>query len=432
MKKDNTLGKILSTKVKDLEPYLNKMREVFAHASIGDFSKRIKISEKEDAFTEVFIGLNLLLDVVNEKVAELETAYAKDESVLKSIGEGLIVTDQKGRVNFINRAAKNMLACTDTEMLGKLWDIDLPRVEDEQGKIISPFSGDKKNEEQVPLQCYYIRKDQSKFPIDFVTSKVTSGDKVLGTIIIFRDITEQIEIDRSKTEFVSIVSHQLRTPLSAIKWYTEVILGQSIGKINDKQRKYLNEIHTGNQKMVSLVSSLLNMSRIELGTLATDIKNVDIIENIKAILTEISPIVTIKKLHISKKFPKKLLVDTDSKLFSVIVQNLITNAVNYTPEKGSVNITITKGKSKITLIVKDSGYGIPKSEQNKIFTKFFRAQNAKLVSQEGTGLGLYINKVIIEKVFGGKIWFESEENKGTTFFVELPTKLPKAISPKLI
>ena len=239
---------------------------------------------------------------------------------------------------------------------------------------------------------------------------------------IVRDVTKEQEIDKVKSEFVSLASHQLRTPLTAVNWYTEMLLSGDIGKFQPEQKKYLKEIYNGNNNMIDLVKALLNVSRIELGTLAIEPESTNLKKLSDSVLEEFKLIIKKNKLKIEKDYTKELSdINIDPKLMRIVFQNLISNAIKYTPLGGQINIGITKQKSDILISVKDTGYGIPKDQQSKIFTKLFRADNIVEKETEGTGLGLYIIKYVVEQ-FKGKIWFESRENKGTTFYVTIPSR----------
>jgi signal transduction histidine kinase len=257
------------------------------------------------------------------------------------------------------------------------------------------------------------------------------GNEFIGTVEVFHDVTKEKEVDRAKTEFVSLASHQLRTPLSAINWFAEMLLDGDAGKITNDQRHYIRQIRESNQRMVELINSLLNVSRIELGTFAVEPEPTDILRLAKSVISEEEAQIRAHNLRIIEKYDKLPKLSVDPKLFRIILQNLISNAIKYTPGRGTVTVSITRqqgGREKeenVLIMVRDTGYGIPKNQQGKIFTKLFRADNVLLKETEGTGLGLYIVKSIVEQS-GGAIWFESEEDKGTTFYVTLPFKGMKA------
>ncbi|MCX6718937.1 MAG: HAMP domain-containing sensor histidine kinase [Candidatus Taylorbacteria bacterium] len=257
-------------------------------------------------------------------------------------------------------------------------------------------------------------------------SPIILDNKIIGAVEVFRNITKEKEIDKAKTEFVSLASHQLRTPLTTVSWYAEMILKGDVGKVVPEQKKYLEEIYHGNQRMIELVNTLLDVSRLELGTFKIESKPTDIVSLALDVLFEQKPRIEEKRLVITEDFSKYIpMYHTDPKLLRMVFQNLLANAVEHTPLGGKIEFSITTSpdslldKKGVVIKISDTGYGIPKGQHNQIFTKLFRADNVKDKDTDGTGLGLYIVKSIVEN-FGGKIQFDSEGNKGSTFYVMLP------------
>jgi two-component system sensor histidine kinase VicK len=273
----------------------------------------------------------------------------------------------------------------------------------------------------MPANTILVKKDGEKIAVgDSAAPIKNQSGRVIGCVIVFRDTTREREIDTAKNEFVSLASHQLRTPLTAINWYLEMLSSGDAGKINNEQKKYIKEIYNGSKRMVALVNALLNTSRIDLGTFAIEPELVDFKDIAESILLELAPDVTRKKMKIEKYYDKNLpKIKADPKLIRIIFQNLLSNAVKYTQEGGKIELKIDKDKKNINIEVSDNGYGIPAKQQEKIFSKLFRADNAREKETDGTGLGLYIIKSILEKT-DGKIWFKSKENKGTSFYVTIP------------
>ena len=337
-------------------------------------------------------------------------------------------TNQDGMITMVNNAALEMLKFKEKDVMNKSV-MDVISIVDEKNKpinmahhpLVLALSTGEKTTTPLGTTYYYVRKDGTKFPAGITVTPFVWQGKIVGTILVFRDITVEKEIDQMKTEFVSLASHQLRTPLSTINWYAEMLLAGDAGKINKEQKEYLQEIYIGNQRMVELVNSLLNVSRIELGTFAVDPEMASLKEMAESVFDELKPQITEKKMQITKKYDKKLSkVNVDTKLMRIVFQNLLTNAVKYTGEKGKINLEIKRRVKDIMVIVSDNGFGIPKKQQAQIFTKMFRADNVKAKDTTGTGLGLYIIKSIIEQSAHGKIWFESVEGKGTTFYFTIP------------
>ncbi|HLM84389.1 MAG TPA: HAMP domain-containing sensor histidine kinase [Candidatus Bathyarchaeia archaeon] len=225
------------------------------------------------------------------------------------------------------------------------------------------------------------------------------------------------ELDRAKTEFVGMASHQLRTPLTAISWYSEMLLSKDAGELSLKQADYLKEIYTGNQRMIDLVDDLLNTSRIDMGTLKAKPELISLTEVMDGILDEFSHQIKQKNLNLEKKFSRNLpRVLLDPEHLGIIFQNIISNAVKYTQPRGKILVEIRKKNSHVLVKIADNGWGIPPGQQKKIFTKLFRADNVRKRDAEGTGLGLYIARALVKKS-GGEITFESKEGKGSAFYV---------------
>ncbi|TSD00338.1 MAG: external sensor signal transduction histidine kinase [Candidatus Peregrinibacteria bacterium Greene1014_49] len=232
------------------------------------------------------------------------------------------------------------------------------------------------------------------------------------------------ELDRQKDELLSIVSHQLNAPVTAIKWYLELLTDAGIEKFTKEQVDTVQSMQSITVNLADLVGMILDVSRIQLGKVKVDPQPLDLNELCKEILSVVEPKAKDKNIHFVKTMPASLpTVLLDKRLTRMTVENLLTNAVKYTPEKGNVDFVIEKRGDVLHCEVRDTGCGIPKEEQGKVFDKLYRASNVRN-KVEGNGFGLFAAKGAIEAQ-GGKIWFESIEGKGTTFFIELPLKYPE-------
>ncbi len=246
---------------------------------------------------------------------------------------------------------------------------------------------------------------------------------VLATAIVKRINSYQIleKLDRAKSEFLSIASHQLRSPLTIIKWYTNSLLEGRLDNFEPKQVEYLKIIETSNQKMIDLVNTLLNASKIEHGTFQiVPISSVVVRTILNDVIKEYSHQIKQKKLKVESHYTENVFkVSADPALIQIVFQNLLSNSIKYSPEKKTIVVKLKNTARDWTIEVSDQGHGIPESEQSQIFTKLFRAQNARKIDPDGNGLGLYVVKSLTERV-GGIIWFESELDKGSTFHVSFP------------
>ena len=250
---------------------------------------------------------------------------------------------------------------------------------------------------------------------------VGSPQAKVGTLVIIHDITREKTVERMKTEFVSIAAHQLRTPISAIKWTLRMVLDGDFGPVTKEQKDFLEKTYQSNERMINLINDLLNVTRIEEGRYLYNITAVNLEDLVAKIADTYTEILKHKRLTLEYQKPASPLskVKVDVEKISLVVSNLIENSLKYTPAGGTIHVAVLEAEGRIKVSVKDSGIGILKSQQDRIFTKYFRGLNVLRMETEGTGLGLFICKNIVE-THGGKIWFDSEENKGTTFFFSLP------------
>ncbi len=361
--------------------------------------------------------------------AEKEKAYvslgktAEELSQFKfavdNASDHIIITDPKGTITYANKGMENITGYSRQEVIGKnprIWGGQMPK--EFYAKMWHTLSVEKK-----PFVAE-IRNKRKKGELYDTRSSISPILDDNGDIIYYvgveRDITKEKEVDRSKSEFVSLASHQLRTPLSAINWYSEMLLGGDAGKLTDKQKDYTQEIYGSSKRMSDLVGALLNVSRIEMGTFAIEPKPTNIIEIANSCIQELEPKIKGKNQLIDKQYASDIPpISVDQNLVRIVFQNLISNAVKYTPDGGKIMISMQTIGENLEIKVQDNGFGIPLRQQEKVFGKFFRADNIIPIETDGTGLGLYIVKEVLEKA-GGTIRFESEENKGTTFYINSP------------
>jgi len=375
--------------------------------------------------------LNILEDVaVEKKKAEsLADDLEKFRLAVDNSSEQIVITDKEGLVLYGNKAMQTITGYSTKEVLGtkagKLWRLPMPKqyyenfwdtIKNKKQPFIGVIQNKRKNGEEYDAAI-------SVYPI------MNSDNEIVYFVAIERDVTKEKQVDRAKTEFVSLASHQLRTPLSTVNWYVEMLLSGDAGELNEEQKKYLAEVYQGSQRMVDLVNSLLNVSRIELGKLAIKPEFLNIAELAQSAVAEQQPQIMQKEHKLITNFVKdapKLMADP--KLLRMVFQNLLSNAIKYTPPKGRIEMKVEyKTKQKAFVItVADNGIGIPTEQCNRIFTKMFRADNVKEADTEGTGLGLYIIKSIIEGS-GGSITFQSVENEGTKFTATLPLEGMKEV-----
>ena len=365
-------------------------------------------------------------DITDRKnIQELLLAEkAKDEAVLSSIGDAVFACDKNGKIFLFNDMAQKLTGISEKKAIGKNYNQILKFISELDGKPCDDFiikAIDNHKTTKARNHTILIRNDGQKIQVSTSAAPITNiNADTIGSVVVFHDVTREREIDKTKTEFVSLASHQLRTPLTAINWNSELILSPIKGSLNKDQRQLMEEIHASSKRMVTLVDTLLNVSHLELGTFSIDPEPVNIVDVAEVSLQELISQIENKKLILKKKYdPNIPMFSADRKLLGIILGNLLSNAIKYTPRDGKISLTINKEKKSIFIIVSDTGIGIPTSQHKNIFTKLFRADNAKIMDSDGTGLGLYIVKEILENS-GGKIRFDSQEGKGSIFYVTLP------------
>src|SRR3989344_5331733 len=386
-----------------------------------DLEKRV--SEKTKALSQRIEELNFEKEKSKEAEEKALIEKAEEEATLTSIGEGVVVTDPQGKIMIFNPAAEQMTNWTSSEAMGRFWFETVPAMS-EKGYLIPRKDRDMYKAlttgKKVFAENVYLQKGSGKITVAITATPIIFKDRVIGAVEVFRDISHDKEVDRMKTEFISLASHQLRTPLSAMKWFCEMLLNGDAGELNPEQKEYTKNVSDSNERMISLVNSLLNISRIESGRIIIDPKLTDINKLISKVISEIKIKSDERKQQIIVSIHSDIpLVNVDPQLIREVYINLLTNASKYTPPGGEISIFISKKDDQLISQVSDNGYGIPKKDCDKIFQKFHRGENIVKIETEGNGLGLYLAKAIVESS-GGKIWFQSTEGKGTSFYFSLP------------
>lgn len=333
-----------------------------------------------------------------------------------------LIIDSDGLVKSANVSAVRMLGIPQTKVKGV--DIfSLLRSEELEHLdfLVEKYkSGVSVSDEMVSVKRPDHREAWSLLSLFGFTS--IDGQRIgLLTLV---DITKQKKAEDAKSEFVSLASHQLRTPIAGMKWSAELLQMDSPETLTERQHKYIDRLLISIKRMAVLVDDFLRVSRFELGTFQAEYVPVSLSELFEDIMVEQTPRVEQKKLVVKTFFDKSIdTVMTDQNLARMIVTNLYSNAVKYTRESGTVHLGFGKKDDNIIITVADNGMGIPAEDQDGIFSKLFRASNAVRDVPDGTGLGLYIVREAVS-VLKGKVSFTTTENIGTTFEVLLPLELP--------
>ena len=360
-------------------------------------------------------------DVTKQKKLEEELIHSKEFylSLIESSNDGIIIL-QDNNIKFFNKQILEITGFLEKEIYGKSF---LNFVSDKYKKLVSDryklrVEG-KKVDPRYGIEL--LKKNGSSFPVEINTSTVKYNGR-MAVLAIIRDMTKAKEIDKMKSEFVSVASHQLRTPLTGIKWFSELLLGGKAGVLSDKQEDFIEQILKSSGRMMNLVDDLLDVSHIEASEkYQVILKKVNGCSIFNSVIEEQKIIANNKKIKIDHLcgIKEDFFIKADKNKLPQAIANLLSNSIKYTHSGGKIFVGCKRVDGGVIYFVKDNGIGIPANQQNKVFEKFFRADNVASV-ESGTGLGLYITKYIVDK-HHGKIWFESKEGKGTEFNIFLQT-----------
>lgn len=362
--------------------------------------------------------LNILDDTEMARRLAVEERN-KTLAIVENFSDAILVFDENNSLELINPMAESFLDVKKEEILrkkiGDLLDFSKTRALME----VLDISG-KNSIGKIFRKEFMLRPDSY---LEITTVPLMMDSQAKGTLIVLHDITREKNIEKMKTEFVSISAHQLRTPLSAIKWTLRMLLDEDVGTVTPEQREVLGKSYSSNERMINLVNDLLNVTRIEEGRFLYKPEPAQLEEVIGSAVDALQEEAKRRGLSLILKKGKDLLpmVKIDKEKIKLAIDNLVNNALKYNTTKGGkveVSMEKTDG-NQVRVIVKDNGLGIPPAQQSRIFTKFFRGENVVRLEVDGSGLGLYTTKNIVE-AHGGKIWFESKQGEGTTFYFTLP------------
>lgn len=370
------------------------------------------------------------------QIAFLHTVEGEREklrTVLDNLPVGVIVARAPdGKPDMVNKAAVDILGQSiDPNVIGQA-AMEKYSVEREDGTEMSyaqlPPAITLATGKPATMTGVYIKHaDGRRINTRSTSAPIKNKEGILEeVIIVVEDITREQEIDRMKSEFISLASHQLRTPLTAMKWFSQLLLMKDVEKLTLEQKEYITNIKISNERMIDLVNSLLNISRMESGRIMVDPVPTKLPELLQGVLDEVKLKAEEKKQDIKIALDKNVpVISIDPKLIRQVYLNFLTNAIKYTPEEGTITVSIAVDGNQVTSKVTDTGYGIPAKDKGRVFQKFYRGDNIVKLGADGTGLGLYLVKAIVESS-GGTVGFETEEGKGSTFWFKLPLSGSKA------
>ncbi|WP_078556362.1 cell wall metabolism sensor histidine kinase WalK [Bacillus alkalicellulosilyticus] len=390
-------------------PILDMRRQANRMAS-GDFSKQVHVYSN-DEIGQLAMSFNQLTERLKEANASTEREKKKLSSVLSHMTDGVMATDTNGNIILMNKRAEEMLATSNEEAMGK----SLPEVlrlsetlavydlHDFSENILLDFSTE---EQDYLIQASFSVIQKESGPIN-------------GLITVLHDVTEREKIEQERREFVANVSHELRTPLTTMKSYLEAL---EDGALQDPELapKFITVTQTETERMIRLVNDLLQLSKIDSKDYQLTLTKINFHEYLNRIIDRFEIIAKERDITIKRKFPHTLTqVEIDKDKIHQVVDNIISNAMKYSPEGGSITISLVQQGKQVRLGISDEGVGIPRESHKKIFERFYRVDKARARNIGGTGLGLAIAKELIQ-AHGGEIWVQSSYGKGTTIYFTLP------------
>jgi len=346
----------------------------------------------------------------------------KSQAILTSIADGVVVSNTEGRIILVNPAAERILGTAGKQLIGRDFHT-----------LFSAFNAQGREEATAAMETLLSTSDsgvskvfKTILEIDnrvihaHLSPVLTRREEFLGVVIIFRDITKEVEADRAKSEFVSTVSHELRTPMTAIKGYTDLLYAGAVGPINTEQKRFLQIIKSNTDRLTALINDLLDISRVETGRVRFEPKPVQIGEVIADVVNALAGQAEVKRQTLTYEVMgglPEIMGDRDR--LNQVLTNLVSNAIRYTPEEGTIEVRAYLVEGAVRVDVRDTGIGIAPEDLGRIFERFYRADHPMVQETSGTGLGLPIVKMFVE-MHGGRVWVESELGKGSTFTFILP------------
>lgn len=354
---------------------------------------------------------------------ELRLIRAHTNALFSSIGDGIVATNKNGRIERINRAALEMLGYKSDEVIGK-WFPEIVRAftldDQEVTPLDRPITQTFLTKKPITQKLLYARKDGSKFPAAITVSPITIEGIPIGAVETFRDITTDFHMDKMKDDFISIASHQLRTPATGVKQYVGMILEGYAGTMTESQTTMLQKAYESNERQLRIIEDLLRVAKVEAGKITLNKEKVDLYHLVEDIMLELSRTFLHSKQTVSVSAntkPLNAFIDCDR--FRMALENIIENASKYTPAGGKIDVLLRQNKRNISIRVVDNGVGIAPEDRQRLFQKFVRLGHRSTHSVNGNGLGLYWAKQIID-LHEGSISVASELGKGSEFCIKVP------------
>lgn len=414
---------------KDLNPLFQVISDTYLHAdedrALTVRSLEISSRELENLNIQLQSEGEIIEKEVEKRTQELSAERNKLSLILSGIVDAVIAVDLQKRIILFNKAAENLTGYRTVEVMYKPID-EVIKLFDNVTQISSEtfcpmpqnnFEGIIYNKRGLKI----FGLNQKQAYVDLLTGQIKEGSvSNLGCILTLHDVSKEMQLEEMKLDFVSMSVHELRTPLTSVTSYLYIFLRDYAKSMDAKQISILSRINIATQRLVSLVENLLNVSRIEKGTLTLSLLSLDWIKNIDEEIAEMIDQANDKKITLEFIKPQQsFIVIADKFRINEVLSNLLANAVAYTSAGGKITVWLERKGNEVITHIQDTGAGIPKDALPHLFTKFFRVSGSLEQGSKGTGLGLYIAKSVVQ-LHKGKIWVNSEFGRGSTFSFSLP------------
>ncbi|WP_423978671.1 cell wall metabolism sensor histidine kinase WalK [Lactobacillus jensenii] len=399
---------------------IEEMRMQALQVADGDYSGQVKIYSNDELgqLAEAFNTLSIRVERSRE---QSESERRRLDSVLSHMTDGVIATDRHGNVIILNQMALSFLDIKEKEAVNKPITKILGLADDVSAQELIG------NQQEMMITVNEGTPDEMILHASFSLIRRVTGF-VSGAVCVLHDVTEQQKNENEQRQFVSNVSHELRTPLTSLRAYIEA-LNDGAWKDPEIAPQFLEVTQEETERMIRMINDLLSLSRMDRGVAKMDLEWVNFNDFLSHVLNRFDMIVKKdaekgqegeKKYSIKRKITNQdLWVEIDTDQMMQVIDNIMNNAIKYSPDGGVITVGLSQSQNQIILSISDQGLGIPKKDLNKIFDRFYRVDKARSREQGGTGLGLAIAKEIVE-AHKGRIWADSQEGKGSTFYISLP------------
>lgn len=389
---------------------------------IRHFQARLVPERAQDGSVQYVLSVSHDITELKKRTEELDKERVKDQAILANIGDGLIVTDNMGRIILMNQVAQDLLGWSTKDAAGRVLTEIIPLEDEKENPILPdnrPVFLALHSNKKISAKFYYRRRDRTKFPVAMTVTPLVISSGVVGAIEIFRDITREKELDHVKDQFISLVSHELRTPMTAIKGLVSMTLKGDYGEISDRLKQPLTNVYTSAERQLRLINDLLNISRFQAGRIRYTIANCSLSKVTEDVVTSFQSQANMKRISLTVAPAQEVLVQGDDIWIKEIISNLLSNAIKFT-NTGSVAVSYRVDNDQAMVVVTDTGLGIPLPEQEKLFGKFEQIITPAQGKAPGSGLGLYISRGVARKMGGDVVLEKSSPGQGSTFVFSIP------------